>query len=146
MKHKLLYLVPLLAVLGTGCVKKATVDPIAEPSGSYSGQFRVVKRTLANGVFTYDTLRKANITVTLNGATKLYTVTGDTATAHAGSHGTFAIGPPLINFVDATYSATATPTKTHLTGTYAYYFDGTIFQMAAGPDTASLQYDLKKVN
>lgn len=146
MKHKLLYLLPLLAVLGTGCLKSSKVTPIAEPSGSYSGQFRIVRRTMDGGIASYDTLRKANITVTLNGATKLYTVIGDTATAHAGSHGTFTIGAPLINFVDATYSPTAPITKTHLNGTYAYYFDGTIFQIAAGPDTLSLQYDLKKVN
>ncbi|HTD99930.1 MAG TPA: hypothetical protein VK668_11635 [Mucilaginibacter sp.] len=146
MKHKLLYLLLLLAALGTGCLKKNTVTPQPEPSGSYAGQFRIVRRNLGPSSTTYDTLRKANITVTLNGATKLYTVTGDTATAHAGSHGTFAIGAPLINFVDATYSPTAPITKTHLNGTYAYYFDGTIFQMAAGPDTLSLQYDLKKVN
>jgi hypothetical protein len=148
MKLRLLYLLSflLLVVLWTGCVKSNSVGPAAEPSGTYSGEFRIVRRNLGPASVTFDTLRKANIVVNINGATKAYTVSGDTATAHAGSHGTFAISAPLINFTDVTYPKSGVPEKTHLSGTYVYYFDGTLLQMAAGPDTLSLQYDLKKVN
>lgn len=144
MKHKLLYFLPMLLLLGTGCFKARQAVPIPEPSGIFAGQFRIVHVTLSTNK--KDTLRKANIALNLNGGTKVFSVTGDTATAHAGSFGTYTISSPLINFTDKTFSAAAPGDKTHLTGLYQYYFDGTILQIAAGNDTLSLQYDLKRQN
>jgi hypothetical protein len=143
MKHKLLYLLLILMVLGTSCLKKATVVPVAEPSGVFSGQFRLLERK--SGASAIDTLEKATISISLNGGTKAYTVTGDTS-VHAGSFGTYTISSPYILFTDKTYPTTGTPTKTHLNGTYQYYYDGTTFQMLAGNDTLNLQYDLKKTS
>lgn len=144
MKHKLIYLLPLLLALGTGCLKSHQNTPLPEPSGTFSGQFKILHKTLSTNVI--DTLKKANISIILNGGTKVYSVTGDTSTAQAGSFGTYTISSPFINFNDKTYSATSTSTKTHLRGLYQYYYDGTALIIAAGSDTLSLQYDLRRQN
>ncbi|SHN00354.1 hypothetical protein [Mucilaginibacter sp. OK098] len=147
MKLKLQYLLPLLAVLATGCIggtnkNNNNVSPI--PDGNYTGQFRLL-HIHTNST---DTV-KTNITLTLSNSAGTYKVTGDTATVHAGSYGNYAgnSATGLITFEDKTYSSSAPFTKTHLAGTYNYVYDGTVFQMKAigALDTLELQYDLKKV-
>lgn len=146
MKHKLLYLIAILALLMVGCFK--TTSDIANEtnktpiSGTFSGTFRLLHRSTNQVPF--DTT-SCSITVTVNPSGNTYTVTGDTSKVHAGSHGTYSLSAPYIDFVDATFPKSGIPTKTHLNGIYEYYYDGTVFQMIANSiDTLSLQYDLKK--
>lgn len=143
MKHKLLYLIPIVALLMVGCFKKPAVNTTASTvSGTFTGTFRLLHRS--NDKLPFDTTG-CNVVVTINPSGNTYTVTGDTTTVHAGSHGTYSLSAPYIDFVDATYPLTGIPSKTHLNGVYEYYYDGTTFQMLAySTDTLSLQYDLKK--
>jgi hypothetical protein len=129
-----------------GCFKTPTSSSgspnTSTITGTFTGQFRLLHRH--TNTVSFDTT-KCNITVTINSSGNTYTVTGDTTTVHAGSHGTYAVSSPFINFVDATYPKAGVPTKTHLNGVYQYYYDGTTFQMLAySIDTLSLQYDLKR--
>ena len=147
MKFKFTYLLlALTAIFATGCLsgKKSDPTPII-PDGTYSGQFRLIHIHNDN---TSDTT-KANIKVYISPVTtSTYAVTGDTTTVHAGSKGSFVFySNGTVQFTDKTYSATAPVTKTHLTGLYAYAFDGNIFRMVAYGGTANnlvLQYDLAK--
>lgn len=93
-----------------------------------------------------DTL-KANIILSMQ-PTVGFKVTGDTSTVHAGSYGVCIVNSSygVIDFIDNTYPATSTPTKTHLNGVYQYAFDGTTFQLAAhgALDTTAFLYNLKR--
>ncbi|MBS1525562.1 MAG: hypothetical protein JST19_07930 [Bacteroidetes bacterium] len=142
MKHKILYFLPLLLCLG-GCFKNnAAVPPLVVPSGTFTGEFRLLHRSSVNVPF--DTT-KAEIVLTLNTPAYTYAVTGDTSTVHAGSKGVWGMNNSYINFADNTYPKSGTPTKTHLNGLYLYYYNGSVFQMiATSADTLALQYDLKK--
>lgn len=144
MKIRLLCLLPLLAAL-SGCLGGGNkTAPTPTPDGTYSGEFR--RLHIHTDHVTIDTV-KANIVVYMS-QSSTYTVTGDTSTVHAGSKGYFTAdgNNKAITFVDQTYSSSAPVTKTHLTGTYAYSYDGTSFKMEAygAQDTLRLQYDLKK--
>jgi hypothetical protein len=141
MKYKLLYLLMLLMILGAGCGKGPTSIPtISIPDGSYAGQFRLIHRK--SGIA--DTL-KASITLTLKNSDGTFSVTGDTLTVHAGSHGTYGLNSSYFNFLDKTNPTTGTPAKVHLNGPYLYAYDGSILQMLYfNSDTLSYQYDLKK--
>ena len=147
MKQKLLYLFPILAILAAGCLgggnKNTNVAPI--PDGNYSGQFLLLHIHTDHT----DTV-KANINLNLANTTGMFKVTGDTTTVHAGSFGNYAgnSATGLISFEDKTYSPIAPVTKTHLTGTYTYAYDGTTLQMKAfgALDTLALFYNLKKTN
>lgn len=145
MKHQLLYLCSLLfvVILATGCIKSSVNTPPPQvPSGIFTGQFRYLHRH--TNTVPYDTL-SANITVNLTTPSFTFKVTGDTATVHAGSHGTFGLASPYLVFNDSTYSKTAPVTKSHLSGYYLYSYDGTNLQMLAySLDTLALQYSLKK--
>ncbi len=143
MSKKLLYLFSLLILLGLGCIKEpANSIPATGPSGTFAGQFRLLHRSTDKVPF--DTT-KSNLTITLNSGTNSFAVSGDTTTVHAGSHGTYTISSPYINFTDQTYPKAGTPAKTHLSGLYQYYYDGTVFQLLSySVDTLSLQYDLKR--
>jgi len=145
MKHKLLYLFPLLLALGSGCVKSTantTAPPV--PSGTFGGQFRYLHRH--TNTVPFDTL-KADIVVKLLTTNYTFLVLGDTSAVHAGSYGTFSLTAPYMVFTDKTYSATAPFTKSHLNGPYLYYYDGSTFQMLAySADTLAVQYDLKKTS
>jgi hypothetical protein len=143
MKHKLLYFLPVLLLLTTGCLKSTSTSatPVPVPNGTFSGQFRLL--TKHNGSAVFDTT-KSNITVTLTGSNSTFAVTGDTSTLHAGSYGTYGYNGTYISFADKTYPTSGTPVKVHLNGAYLYYYDGTNFQMLAySGDTVSYQYDLK---
>ncbi len=146
MKFRLIYFLLVVASIGIGCKKIAYTGPTAPivPSGTFTGTFRYLHRHTNKVPF--DTLQ-ANITIKLltNTDPFTYTVTGDTATVHAGSYGSFSLTSPYMVFTDKTYPTSGTPTKQHLNGAYLYYYDGSVFQMLAyNADTLGVQYDLKK--
>jgi hypothetical protein len=144
MKRLFTYLFPVIAVaLTTGCFNTKGGDPAPEVAGTFTGQFRRVHR--AAGQTAIDTV-KANLKITITPGVG-YEVLGDTATVHAGSKGHYGINNASgIAFVDNT-NLNAIPAKTHLNGEYAYFYDGSTFQMVRNSgDTLSLQYDLKKSN
>jgi len=148
MKFRLIYFLLVVASVGIGCTKltQTTPPPPVVPSGTFSGTFRYLHRHTNQVPF--DTL-KANITIKLltNVNPFTYTVTGDTATVHAGSFGSFSLTSPYMVFTDNTFPTSGTPTKQHLNGAYLYYYDGTVFQMLAyNADTLGVQYDLKKTS
>jgi hypothetical protein len=147
MKLRLLYLISILATLTVGCAGGKSNAPTPIPDGTYSGQFRLLHIHSANRNIIDTT--KANVVVYISPvSTSTYKVTGDTSTVHAGSYGSFSAdgNNNVITFIDKTYSSSAQVTKTHLTGQYAYSYDGIHFKMEAygALDTLRLQYDLKK--
>jgi hypothetical protein len=142
MKHKILYALPIVTVLLAGCFGKPKVVPALIPSGTFTGQFRLLHRHTDTAPFDTTT---ANITVTLQTPAYTYTVTGDTSTVHAGSNGTWGTNGSYIIFNDKTLPKDGNSAKTHLSGVYLFQYDGTTLQMKANAlDTLSLQYDLKK--
>jgi hypothetical protein len=143
---KVLYLLPLLVAFG--CGKSDTPGPnntYNGPLGTFAGAFTYLHKHSNTGVV--DTLR-ANITLSLQ-LTTGFKVTGDTLTVHAGSYGTAVVDwvDNVIDFADQTYPVSGAPAKSHLNGSYAYAYDGTILQMVAGritSDTVVYQYNLKR--
>jgi hypothetical protein len=147
MKQKLFFVLALIAVLAGGCVSNKNSAPApAIPSGAFTGLFRRVHTSAKTGM--RDTLR-ANVRLLLDKTTG-FTLTDDNISGIvAGGHGGYVIQSNYILFNDVTYQVTAGYTdKVHLTGTYQYYYDGTVFQMVNNSflDTLSLQYDLKREN
>ena len=140
---KIIYLLPVLVALVSGCFNNKNSIPVPVPSGTFTGEFRRISKAADQSI---DTL-KANIKVVIEPGIG-YHVLGDTATVHAGSKGHYGINNGNgILFVDSTYSAKSTSTKTHLNGEYLYIYNGSVFQMVRNSgDTLSLQYDLKKTN
>ncbi|GGH02986.1 hypothetical protein [Mucilaginibacter phyllosphaerae] len=138
---KLVYVLPLLLTLAAGCLGNNNGDPIPDPAGTFSGEFRRITR---NSNSTIDTL-KANIKVIIEPGIG-YHVLGDTSTIHAGSKGHYGIAGNGIKFVDDTYPQTGTPQKTHLEGEYLFVYNGSVFQMTRTSENLALQYDLKKTN
>jgi hypothetical protein len=142
MKRLLIYIVPLLLLSETGCLKtndSNNINSTSYPSGTYTGQFLRVHKNALKG--TYDTL-KANLQLTLN-ATNGFAVTGDTTTVHAGSTGPYAINPTYMYFADVTYPKTGIPLKVHLYGSYLYSYDGTTLLLLQANDTLSYQYTFR---
>ena len=145
MKKRLTCFLPIMAIIilmAFGCTSNKSSEPVPTPVGTFNGQFRRLHRSV--GAAKIDTT-KADIQLVLEeGGT--YKVLGDTATVHAGSKGTYSVVNGGLAFQDATYSTVPT-TKIHLYGYYAYYYDGSVFQMVVNSaDTLSFQYDLKKLN
>jgi hypothetical protein len=139
---KIIYLLPVLVALVSGCLKNQDNVPSPDPSGTFTGEFRRISKAADQSI---DTL-KANIKVVIQPGIG-YHVLGDTTTVHAGSKGHYGINGNGIMFVDDTYSATSASTKTHLNGEYLFIYNGSVFQMVRNSgDTLSLQYDLKKTN
>ena len=139
---KIIYLLPVLVALVSGCFNDQNSVPAPDPSGTFTGEFRRISKAADQSI---DTL-KANIKVVIQPGIG-YHVLGDTTTVHAGSKGHYGINGNGIMFVDDTYSATGTSTKTHLNGEYLFIYNGSVFQMVRNSgDTLSLQYDLKKTN
>jgi hypothetical protein len=124
------------------------INPAPIPDGTYSGEFRRLHIHPDNRTIV-DT-EKTNLVVHFDPVSVgTYTVTGDTSTIHAGSKGNFQVDAnnSALFFIDKTYPATGTPSKTHLNGGYLYNYDGTSLKMAApftAADTIALQYDLKR--
>jgi hypothetical protein len=126
-------------VIASGCLNnKNSSNPIPVPTGTFSGQFTSLHKKANTSIV--DTLR-ANIQLTTTSA-GLFKVSGDTATVHAGSHGSFQLNSAYIQFQDST--ATAHNTKVHLNGLYQYAYDGNNFQITAYNDTLYYEYDLKR--
>jgi hypothetical protein len=145
MKHKILYLFLFLIIIAAGCVKSASnTPPPPVPSGTFNGQFKLYHRHTDK--VPYDSLI-TNITITFKTPDFTYAVTGDTTTLHAGSYGTYGVSVPYMIFNDKTYNPTAPYTKTHLSGTYLYNYDGTtLILQASSVDTLILGYVLKKTS
>ena len=146
MNAKYTYLLALLFLCYTGCGKINTNVPnsIIVPSGNFTGVFKRVH--VKKGV--YDTL-KANILLSMSVNTG-FRITGDTATVHAGSYGSYAVSNDYttIQFLDATSATKGLTPKVHLNGVYNYLYDGSRLQIVANSalDTLSYQYDLKLAN
>ncbi|RYZ99985.1 MAG: hypothetical protein EOP47_15325 [Sphingobacteriaceae bacterium] len=135
----------LTGILVTGCVSnKNETIPLPAPNGKFDGEFRVLKKK-ASGTG-YDVIVKDTIRLTISPDSG-YRVTGDT-TKHAGSKGSYVYDYYYIKFNDKTYTDTAS--KRHLNGVYAYFYDGTRFEIARNygtnvlGDTLKLQYELKR--
>ncbi|MCD8740283.1 hypothetical protein LT679_06680 [Mucilaginibacter roseus] len=133
----------LIGVLSTGCLKNNNDDvtPLAELTGNFKGSYYILKRK-TNGTG-FDTAKKIPVTLRLK-ADSGYTLRTDSVKVHANSNGNFAYDYSYIRFTDKTYSDTSK--RSHLVGTYAYYYSGTKFQVARGsnPDTTRWIYDFNK--
>lgn len=137
---RLIYLLPTLLVLASGCFNDSNSTPIPNPEGTFSGEFRLVRR-LPN-VTKLDT-DKAQIKLVLKPGSG-FKVLGDTATVHAGSRGQYGVSVNTLRFIDSTFKA-GNYTKRHLQGDYLYIYNGFNLQMVLNSgDSLSLQYDLKK--
>lgn len=150
MKRRFIYSMPallVLTILATGCLKNDNTPPVSYPTGTFSGQFRLLHKKLNNPKI--DTLKKANIQLVLDtGMT--FKVLGDTTTVHAGSKGKYGINSAYMAFDDNTYPKTGTvkPDKIHLYGNYVYSYDGSNTLVIVGNqgDTLNYRYDLKRAN
>jgi hypothetical protein len=143
MKIKFSYLLPILAVLITGCAKVNQDQPVVQlPTGTFTGQFfRIHANATTKG---FDTL-KANLQLSLSASTG-FKVTGDT-TLHAGSFGSYAVNAYYIQFNDQTVNTPSLATKYHLNGVYNYEYNGTQLAIYVDyTDTLSYQYILTKSN
>jgi hypothetical protein len=149
MKSKVIYLLTLLLVVTTGCVKSykdPAFDPnnLGYPLGTFTGEFaRIHKNRMT---YKYDTT-KATLKLVLSTNTG-FTVSGDTTTAHAGSYGSFSEDFVNMSFDDVTYPVKYSPKKTHLSGFYTYTYDGILLKISSGGTTDTLRcvYTLKKIN
>ena len=141
MKKLLFYLLPLLVLLNTGCLKTTndTTSVSNYPSGNFTGQFQRVHRN--STTLKYDTLT-ANLLLSLN-PTKGFAITGDTSTVHAGSYGAYAFSTTNAAFADYTFPKSGTLAKVHLEGTYLYSWDGTNLQFLQSNDTLTYYYNFK---
>ncbi|OOQ59265.1 hypothetical protein [Mucilaginibacter pedocola] len=143
MKISFTYLTPALvltiALLG-GCAENKSANPAPLPSGTFSGEFRLLHRT--PGFTNIDTIKAAIQLVLQNGTT--FKVLGDTTNLHAGSTGHYSLNGGNLTFQDNTHGGA----KTQLNGTYSYFYDGggALQMVFNSADTLTLQYDLKKVN
>jgi hypothetical protein len=147
MKRRFIYLLPALLIVtmfATGCFNNKTTNPIPSPTGTFDGQFRLLRKKLNETKV--DTLKKANIQLVLETGT--YKVLGDTTTVHAGSKGQYGINSTYMAFNDETFPKTGTPEKIHLYGNYFYSYDGsnTLIIVFNQGDTINYRYDLKRVN
>jgi hypothetical protein len=150
LKHILIYLLPVSFLWLSSCVKTQR-DPDTYfankgyPLGTFSGDFLRIHKN--HYTYKYDTL-KAYLKLTLSTNTG-YAVTGDTATLHAGSYGSFSEDFANMAFDDVTNSASYPSKKVHLSGFYTYDYDGTTLKITPGvtqSDTLKYLYVLKKIN
>lgn len=143
---KLFYLLPFAAFIlfATSCSKINDNQPtVVLPTGNFTGQF--LKIHLNSTTSRYDT-SKAALQLSLSQSTG-FAITGDTATLHAGSHGSYAANAYYIQFIDQTYNAAKPSSKYHLQGVYNYLYNGTQLVMYVSfADTLSLQYTFTKSN
>ncbi|MCO5936248.1 hypothetical protein NAF17_11930 [Mucilaginibacter sp. RB4R14] len=140
--RRLIYFLPTLLILATGCFNNDNSVPIPNPEGTFSGEFRLLRK-LPN-VTKIDTT-KATIQLILTPGVG-FKVLGDTIKVHAGSKGRYGIAGNGIRFVDSTF-VVGKYNKRHLQGDYLFVYNGTNLQMVFNSgDSLSLQYDLKKTN
>ena len=146
MKRYLLYLLPLMLVLGEACSTKNDYTPPPAPLGTFKGFFKLlVKKTTGTG---YDTAKKVTNLILTISAPNNFKVTGDTTTVHAGSKGLFKYDGVYIAFGDSTYKV-GPQTKIHLVNTYQYLYTGGIrlqIQRANQAQDSVLVYDLNKTS
>jgi len=144
MKRYLLYFLGALLTFATACVKTVPYVPPATPTtGTYIGTFKHLYR--ATNTVPFDTIAKASVTMSLDATAGTFKVTADTTKILAGSYGTYTFDSGYMVFSDATYPKTGVPTKTHLSGYYAYAVSGTQFNLVgAVADTAGYVYQLVK--
>jgi hypothetical protein len=146
MKRYLLYLLPLMLILGEACSTKNDYTPPPAPLGTFTGVFKLlVKKTTGTG---YDTAKKVTNLILKISSPNRFAVTGDTATVHAGSKGLFQYDGVYIAFLDSTYKA-GPQAKIHLVGTYQYlYNNGSRLQIqrANSLQDSVLFYDLNKTS
>jgi len=141
MKNNFYLLLVTLLIIAVGC-KKTEETPVVLPEGKFAGVFTRIHYTVKTGKL--DTA-KANIVLTLSAATG-YSVTGDTATVHAGSHGGYVVDAYNIKFVDQTLAPNTPlyPGKTHLAGILNYDYSTSQLNMAANNDTLFVSYILQR--
>jgi hypothetical protein len=149
MKSKVIYLLTLLLIVTTGCVKSykdPAFDPnnLGYPLGTFTGEFARIHKSRMT--YKYDTT-KATLKLVLSTNTG-FAVSGDTTTAHAGSYGSFSEDFVNMSFDDVTYPVKYSPKKTHLSGFYTYTYDGILLKISSGGTTDTLRcvYTLKKIN
>jgi hypothetical protein len=142
MKNKLLYSLPLLLALISGCTHQQ-ITPVNVPTGIFAGQFALLHLNSTTGVF--DTTEKApNLNLSLETATG-FKVTGDTTTFQAGSYGSYVLYSTAsqIDFYDKTYPGPTASTKIHLDGSYGFTYDGTTLQLGGFGPLDTLEYYYK---
>ncbi len=146
MKIKLLYILPVIAILSSCLSNKVASNPVPTPTGAFTGTFTQLHYHLKAANVYADTL-KANVQLSLQQAAG-FKLTGDTSTVIAGSHGSYSLNSSYIQFTDATYPATGTPTKTHLNGVFQYSYNGSNLQMVSNntADTTVYSFNLTKSN
>ncbi len=139
---RILYLLPLVFALASGCGPKTTPAP-SIPEGTFSGKFKYLHEHAQTGA-----LDSATAKIQLQIGQTTYAVTGDTSTVHAGSFGTYEVNSygTAMAFFDKTYPTTGTPKKFHLSGVYSYSYDGKNLQIVSfgAFDTVSYSYSLVK--
>ena len=143
MKRKLPCLLLLAVVVASGCTINKSAPTPNLPTGVFSGVFT---RKHINSKGVVDSA-KANVQLQLETTTG-FTVTGDTTTLHAGSHGTYGLTSQsgFLQFNDVTYPLTGSPAKTHLSGIYEYVYTGTGLQLLGygALDTLSFYYNFTR--
>jgi hypothetical protein len=149
MKSKFIYLLPLLLLLAVACSKNyynPDTDPNKKgyPLGNFTGNFVSIHKKYKPT--RYDTTTAA-LKLTLSTNTG-FNVTGDTATVHAGSYGSFSEDFVNMAFYDITYPIIYKAKKTHLSGFYTYIYDGVNLKMTSGmqSDTLTNFYYFTKTN
>ncbi len=142
--NRLFYLSPLLLIFLAGCSKNPEIPGNKQkPVGTFTGQFLYI-HVPANSAKLDTSI--ANVQLVMN-SNNTYAITGDTSVLHAGSHGNYTYDTDAeIQFYDATYPTTGTPTKTHLSGIYTFAYDGLFLNLTGNSplDTVTYRYNLKK--
>jgi len=143
MRHTLLYLSFLFAIVATGCLKTTQkTQPAPTPDGTFSGKYQRFHRH--TGIGPWDTV-KTNLSIKFSTTDYTYAITGATPTVHANSYGAFVMNSPYIGFTDQTISASDTSKVAHLAGYYLYNYDGTnLVLYATSADTLVIGYSLTK--
>ncbi|MEO8885856.1 MAG: hypothetical protein ABI367_07310 [Mucilaginibacter sp.] len=138
---KNLYLLLLTALVSAAGCKKVTTAPPPLPVGKFTGVFTRIH--YSNTTHKLDTAT-ANLTLNLSASTG-YSVTGDTTTVHAGSHGSYVVDGYNIQFIDQTLKPNTPlyPGKTHLAGIFNYVYTDTRLQFGASNDTLYVSYNLQ---
>jgi hypothetical protein len=143
MKRNILYLFIIAGVCLYGCNPKNDILPNTPVpvSGTYTGQFKLYHVNPKTSAVHVDS---TNLNLTMETATG-YKVTGDTTTLHAGSYGSYQVNQfaSQILFADKTFPPSGTPAKVHLSGAYAYQYDGNTLELVTYGPQDTLQYFYK---